>query len=172
MLLKRVLSHLLAEYSRDGVAFPLIVGVSNTFNMDCCSISVGFGSRCNSVHFNAQIFHVHIISKLCILENAVTIAREMDDNLIPEDLSEFLDRQALRLRNEEVYNDRADGAKCHIEEVHMPANGIESQPEGVVYVIAPTKYANSAKDRTFARIAVGKISAAQTNEGASTHWEK
>jgi hypothetical protein len=41
---------------------------------------------------------------------------------------------------------------------------------GVVYVIAPTKYAKKVSPIPLALIVVGKISAAQTKDGASTHW--
>ena len=47
---------------------------------------------------------------------------------------------------------------------------LKARAEGVVYVIAPTKYENNVRLRPFALIVVGKISAAQTKDGASTHW--
>ena len=53
------------------------------------------------------------------------------------------------------------------EDTHM---FLKANAEGEVYVMAPTKYAKNARLMPLARMVVGKISAHQMKDGASTNW--
>jgi hypothetical protein len=49
---------------------------------------------------------------------------------------------------------------------------LKANTDGVVYVMAPTKYEKKPSDMPLARIVVGKISDIQMKLGPSTPWKK
>lgn len=54
-----------------------------------------------------------------LLDNTVSVGREVDDDFIPEEGADFFDGKLLRLRTVEIHDNGGHEAERHVQEVHV-----------------------------------------------------
>lgn len=99
------------------------------------------------------------LNNLVLFYQPTSIRSEVNNNFVAKELTNLLQTRIARLGHEESYDHQAYDIAGNINQIHLPSKLLKAVAEGVVKVIAPTKYATKPSAMPFAIKVVGRISA-------------